>query len=244
MAIDILSAGDTAFTVQFGMGVDRAVNARVMALHKAIAEARHNGQLAGLVETVPTFRSLLIHYDPLTTSRAALEPVVAALAKRATDHASAGRRWRIPVCYEGDFAPDLDEVAKRCTLTTDEVVALHSGTIFFAYMLGFTPGFAYLGGLPKQLSLPRRSEPRLRVPQGSVSIAGEMAAIYPWESPGGWHLIGRTPIALFDLRRPAPILWAAGDEAQFFAIERASYDAIAAQVAAGSFDHAALEVKK
>lgn len=244
MGIEVLSAGDTAFAVQFGTGVERAVNARVMALHKTIAFACRAGKLPGLTETVPTFRSLLVHYDPLATSRATLEPLVMAMAEQAGDHQAAGRRWRIPVCYEGELAPDLAEVAQRCKLDEASVIALHAGTIFFAYMLGFMPGFAYLGGLPKQLSLPRRSEPRLRVPQGSVSIAGEMAAIYPWESPGGWHLIGRTPIALFDLRRPEPILWAAGDEAQFFAIERTRYDGIAAQVAAGSFDHGALEVKQ
>lgn len=244
MVIEILSAGDTAFAVQFGSGIDRAVNARVMALHARIAAARAKGELAGLTETVPTFRSLLVQYDPLIATRAELEPAVRALAEAAHDHAALGRRWRIPVCYRGDFAPDLQEVARRCKLAAEAVVALHTGTVFFAYMLGFLPGFAYLGGLPKQLSLPRRSQPRLRVPQGSVSIAGEMAAIYPWESPGGWHLIGRTPIALFDLRRAQPILWAAGDEAQFHAIGRADYDVIAAQVAAGNYDHAALEVKR
>lgn len=236
----VLAAGDTAFVVEFGDAIDRALNAQVMALHRAIAAAR----LPGVVETLPTFRSLMVFYDPLTITRAELEPQVMALAGRQNERAQAGRLWRLPVCYEGEFAPDLAEVAQRTGKTVEEVIALHSGATYFAYVLGFMPGFAYLGGLPKALDLPRRKEPRVRVPQNSVAIAGEMTAIYPWESPGGWHLIGRTPVALFDLRREQPILWGAGDEVQFARVDRAAHDGIAAQVAAGSFDHAALEVKR
>ncbi len=242
VTIKLLSAGDGAFVVEFGDTIDRPTNARVMALHRAIAQARAEGGLEGVVETVPTFRSLMVQYDPLHTSRYDLEAPVLALAQAHATQSAAGRRWRIPVCYDGELAPDLDEVAERTGLSRDRVIERHLGATFFAYVLGFMPGFAYLGGLPRELELPRRSEPRVRVPKNSVAIAQALTAIYPWESPGGWHLIGRTPIALFDLRRPQPILWAAGDEVVFARIDRARFDAIAGAVEAGAFDHDALEV--
>lgn len=238
----LLSAGDAAFVVEFGNTIDRPTNARVMALHRAVAKARAEGGLEGVVETVPTFRSLMVQYDPLRTSRNELEAPVLALAQADEVQSTAGRRWRIPVCYDGELAPDLDEVAHRTGLTRERVIEAHLGATFFAYVLGFMPGFAYLGGLPRELELPRRTEPRVRVPKNSVAIAQALTAIYPWESPGGWHLIGRTPIALFDLRRPEPILWAAGDEVVFARIDRNEFDAMAAKVEAGTFDHAALEV--
>ena len=240
LELRVRSAGDTAFVVEFGDTIDRELNARVMALHRAVVAAR----LPGIVETLPTFRSLMVFYDPLTATRAQLEPQVLALTAATGERAAAGKLWRLPVCYDGEFAPDLAEVAERRKKSVEQVVALHVGATYFAYVLGFMPGFAYLGGLPAELDLPRRKEPRVRVPQNSVAIAGEMTAIYPWESPGGWHLIGRTPIALFDLRREQPILWSAGDEVQFTRIDRNAHDRIAAQVADGSFDHAALEAKR
>jgi KipI family sensor histidine kinase inhibitor len=131
--------------------------------------------------------------------------------------------WRVPVCYEGEFAPDLAEVARLTGLTPDEVVVLHSGTRFHVYMLGFLPGFPYLGDLPERLALPRRADPRLRVPAGSISIATSLTAIYPYESPGGWHLIGATPIRLFDAERPCPALLAPGDAVIFDPVDRAAF---------------------
>lgn len=239
VAIKVLSAGDTALVVEFGDTIDRPTNARVMALHRAMATA----DLKGVIETIPTFRSLMVQYDPLRISRAELEAPILALAGNAGAETSAGRRWRIPVCYDGELAPDLDEVAQRTKLSREQAIAAHLGATFFAYVLGFMPGFAYLGGLPSQLELPRRTEPRVRVPKNSVAIAQALTAIYPWESPGGWHLIGRTPIELFDLRRKQPILWAAGDEVVFSRIARPEFDRIVTQVQAGAFDHDALEIK-
>ena len=236
MTPKLLSAGDSAFVVEFGDTIDRPTNAKVMALHRAIAGA----DLKGVIETIPTFRSLMVQYDPLLATRAELEAPVLALAQRNATAAAAGKRWRIPVCYDGELAPDLEEVAQRTKLAREQVIATHLGATFFAYVLGFMPGFAYLGGLPKELELPRRSEPRVRVPKNSVAIAQALTAIYPWESPGGWHLIGRTPIELFDLRRAQPILWGAGDEVVFRRISRSEFDAIAAQVAANTFDAATL----
>lgn len=157
----IRSFGDTGFSVEFGEGIDRAVNAQVMALHAALASAG----LPGVVETIPSFRALLIQYDPLLATRAELETAVRAILPDLKAEQRSGRLWRLPVCYAPDLAPDLDEVAERCGMDRDAVIGLHSGGRFFVYMLGFMPGLAYMGGLDAKLHLPRRSSPRLKVPQ-------------------------------------------------------------------------------
>ncbi len=230
--------GDTAFSVEFATKVDRAANARVMALHRAVAQAA----LPGVIEAIPSFGALVIQYDPLNASRADLQAAVEAMLPALKPEAAAGRLWSIPCCYEADFAPDLAEVAERRGLSPADVIQGHAGGRYFIYMLGFMPGLAYMGGLAESLQLPRRSAPRLKVPQGSVAIAEAMTTIYPWESPGGWHLIGRTPVKLFEQHRPEPILLAAGDEVTFRPVSRAEYDRIAAEVTAGRFDHGTLRV--
>ncbi len=230
--------GDTAFSVEFATKVDRAANARVMALHRALRSAA----LPGVIEAIPSFGALVIQYDPLLTSRAVLQEAVAAMLPGLKPSQAAGRLWCLPVCYDADLAPDLADVAERCKLSPQAVIQGHAGGRYFIYMLGFMPGLAYMGGLAENLQLPRRSAPRLKVPQGSVAIAEAMTTIYPWESPGGWHLIGRTPVRLFDQNRPAPILFAAGDEVTFRPVARGEFDAITAQVAAGSFNYAGLEL--
>jgi len=236
----IRSFGDTGFSVEFGDGIDRGVNAMVMALHAALVDAAP----AGLVETIPSFRALLVQYDPLVTARAELENQVRSLLDGLQPQQKAGRLWRLPACYAPELAPDLNEVAERCKVTPEQVVKIHTGGRYFVYMLGFMPGLAYMGGLEAALYLPRRKEPRTKVPQGSVAIAESMTNIYPWESPGGWHLIGRTPLKLFDPARPEPILLAAGDEVTFTEMSADDYAALQRQVADGSFDYAALRVKQ
>jgi KipI family sensor histidine kinase inhibitor len=186
---------------------------------------------------MPTFRSLTVFFDPLVTGRAALIDAMRPLFD-AAEHAApvAGRRWCLPVCYEGEAAPDLAETARAAGIGPDEVIALHSGTEFRVYMLGFLPGFPFMGDLPEVLRLPRRTEPRLRVPAGSVAIAGGQTAIYPWESPGGWHLLGRCPVRLFDVRRASPSLLAAGDRVRFAPVSTAEYRRLAAAEQAGEID--------
>ena len=222
MTVRLLSAGDRALVVEFGDRVDRALSADVLRLD---ASLRSSG-LVGVIETVPTFRSLMVHYDPMATSRADLEQAVTSLLDRRSDARGAVTLWRVPVCYEGEFAPDLTEVAQLTGVAPGEVVGLHSGVRYHVYMLGFLPGFPYLGDLPDRLALPRRADPRLRVPAGSVSIATTLTAIYPYESPGGWHLIAATPIRLFDPERPRPALLAPGDIVQFEPIDSASFVSI------------------
>jgi inhibitor of KinA len=175
--------------------------------------------LPGVLETVPSFRSLTVLYDPLVTGRAELDPRLLALLALPSQglpaQAAAARRWRLPVAYGGGFGPDLDGVAAACGLTPDEVVRLHADTEFTAYLLGFMPGFAFMGLLPPVLQLPRRTEPRVRVPAGSVATANRLSVIYPWESPGGWHLLGRCPVPLFDAGSATPTLLAPGDRVRF-----------------------------
>lgn len=234
----IRSFGDTGFSIEFGEGIDRAVNAQVMALHAALRDAKP----AGVVETIPSFRALLVQYDPLLATRAELEARVRAMLPDLKAAASVGRLWRLPVCYDSELAPDLADVAERCKLTPDDVAVRHCRSRFFVYMLGFMPGLAYMGGLDDALHLPRRKEPRVKVPAGSVAIAESMTTIYPWDSPGGWHLIGRTPLKLFDSAREEPILLGAGDEVTFRPVSADEYAAMLAQIEAGSFDYAALRV--
>lgn len=225
----LLASGDTALVVEFGETVDRALNAQVMALADRI-EAAH---LPGVVELVPTFRSLMIHYDPLLTSQAKLADALQLLLVDLDAVERAGRLWHIPVCYEGDLGPDLDDVAKATKLTAAEVVATHAGTIYQVYCVGFLPGFPYMGDLPPALELPRRTSPRIRLPQGSVCMAMRMTGVYPIESPGGWHLLGRTPVRLFDRRREDAVLMAPGDRVKFDPIGRAEYDRLEALASSG-----------
>jgi KipI family sensor histidine kinase inhibitor len=218
-----LASGDTALVVELGDGIDARVSALVLALAQRVAAAA----IAGVIEVVPTFRSLMVHYDPLRVTRAELEHAVAPLLTRLEPSPQPGRRFRIPVCYDESVGLDLATVAARTGLTVPELVARHTATEFRVYMTGFLPGFPYLGGLPRELCLPRRDTPRLTVPRGSVAIAMDMTCIYSLESPGGWHVLGRTPVQLFDLDRDPPALLAAGDTVCFAAISLAEYQRLA-----------------
>jgi KipI family sensor histidine kinase inhibitor len=243
VGIRYLDCGDTAFSVEFGSTIAPEINARVMGLHARIAAERAAGRLEGVVETIPSMRALLVCYDPLTTTRAVLQPAIEALVAAGLEAAAPTRRLSIPCCYDDpEFAPDLAEIAERTRLTTEEVITLHAASDLHVYLLGFMPGGSYSVGLPKELELPRRSQPRVRVPRSSVGIAMNMTMIYPFDGPGGWHLLGRTPLRMFDQRREQPVLLAPGDRLQFRRISRTEYDAITAQVDAGTLDWATLEL--
>jgi len=231
MKVRFLAAGDRALVVEFGDRIDRALSAEVLRLD---ASLRSSG-LAGVVETVPTFRSLMVHYDPLVTTGTALEQAIASLLSREPGTRNTGTLWRVPVCYDGEFAPDLAEVGRLTGLSPGEVVALHSATRYHVYMLGFLPGFPYMGDLPARLALPRRADPRVRVPTGSIAIATTLTAIYPYESPGGWHLIGATPIRLFDPEGAPPALFAPGDAVQCEPVDPGAFASIKQAVDGGSY---------
>lgn len=231
----LLDAGDGAVTVQFGTRIAPDLAARVAAFDQAIRSALACGRLPGVVETMPTFRSLTVLYDPLRTRRAALDPALRALLPPPGPSAVAsGRRWRLPVCYGGVHGADLADVAAATGLAPDAVVQLHSATPVQVYMLGFMPGFPFMGDLPAVLQLPRRREPRLRVPAGSVAIATQLTAIYPWQSPGGWHLLGRCPVPLFNATAATPSLLAPGDTVCFNPVDAAELARLDAGLRDGS----------
>lgn len=227
-----LSSGDSAITVEFGNEISAEINACVHALDKAL----HKKNILGIVETVPTFRSLLIIYDPCITGG---EKLKAKITKLCGDlEASSDGRKRIieiPVLYGGEYGEDLKDVAEINKLTEDEVIKIHSGTDYLIYMLGFLPGFAYLGGLDPRLHTPRLDSPRTCIPAGSVGIGGAQTGVYPLASPGGWQLLGRTPVSVFDRQRQEPILYRAGDLVHFVPISPAEYEEIARAVAAGTY---------
>lgn len=232
----IKSLGDAALSIEYGEAIDPVVNAKVMSLYAALAAARADGGLPGVVETVPSFRALAVHYDPRATRREVLLERLRPWIENARAEARVGHSWVLPACYEGEHAPDLADVAARVGIAPEEVVALHANAEFRVYILGFVPGFAYLGGVPEILRLPRRTDPRTAVPAGSVAIAGEMSGVYPLESPGGWHLIGRCPVPMFDQLREPPVFLAPGDTVRFRAIDPETYAKIRWQAENREFD--------
>jgi len=228
-SVRFLPCGDTALAVELGDRVDRRVSALVLALAARVKAAA----VAGIVEIVPTFRSLTIHYDPLTVPQSELKARLAPLLSDLDASDSPGRLWRLPVCYHQSLAPDLAEVAARTRLSPEQVVERHSTVTYHVYMVGFLPGYPYLGDLPPELELPRRDNPRTAVPAGAVAIATTLTAVYALESPGGWHLIGGTPAPLWDLRRDPPAILAAGDRVRFEPIALGDYEALSRRIAAG-----------
>jgi len=208
------------------------VNTRVRALEYLIAHKA----VAGVVETVPTYSALLVYYDPSIVGYDALCGQLATLAEQATTTAMPpAREVQLPCCYEGELGPDLEAAAQRLTLSVDELVRLHAGAEYLVYFIGFTPGLPYMTGAPERLTIARLDSPRVKVPAGSVAIGGIQCCIYPVESPGGFWLLGRTPVRLYDPDAAAPILLKPGDRVRFRRIERREYDDIAARVAAGRF---------
>ncbi len=225
-----LPCGDAALTVELGPGVDRRVNACALRLHRTLAAAPP----PGVTGSFPAFRSVLVEYDPLQTSpadlRAALEGLLGALDSAPLP----SRRWLLPVCYEDEVAMDLDTAAALAGLTPGQLIECHSSETYYVYMLGFLPGFGYMGDLPERLRLSRRADPRTHVPRGAVAIAASFTAVYPLESPGGWHIIGRTPAILFDPHAPEAVLLAPGDRVRFKPVSAGEYAALARQPRGGA----------
>jgi inhibitor of KinA len=216
-----LPAGDAALVVEFGDRIDEAINRRVHLLAHVLAQ----DPVPGLGEAVPTYRSLLVHYDPLQLGYGDVARLVRDRLGRMEDlRLPQPRLVEVPTLYGGEFGPDIAFVARHNGISVAEVIRIHSGVDYPVYMLGFTPGFPYLGGVAAAIAAPRLETPRSRVPAGSVGIAGRQTGIYPIESPGGWRIIGRTPLALFDPYRDPPALLAAGDRVRFLSISEAEYE--------------------
>lgn len=234
----LLALGDAAWTVEFGDAIDPALHARVIGLERTVRAARATGEAPwnGVVDVVPTFRSLTVHYEPLACDGVALGAALRGLAAGAAAVSAAGRRWTLPACFAPGLAPDLPAFAERVGLAVDAVVRCLLDAELRVYQIGFMPGFPYMGGVPAALQVPRLATPRKAVPAGSIALAGAMCAVYPWQSPGGWHLVGRTPVPLFDLRRDPPALLASGDVVRWRAVDEAEFAALQARAHAGVLD--------
>jgi inhibitor of KinA len=231
LAYRLLLAGDTALVVEFGQEIDRTISTVVLALARRLNEAR----LHGIVETVPTFRSLMVHYEPLLLPTEDLAVQIGKLMQDLQTSEVTGRQWRLPACYDASLAPDLGEVAALTGLTSAQVIERHSAVNYHVYTLGFQPGFAYLGDVPPELVLPRREVPRPKIPGGSLAIAAKMTAVYPLESPAGWHLIGRSPVPLWQPPPKARSLLAPGDRVIFTPVSPREYETLRARPLDGAF---------
>ncbi len=227
-----LAAGDAAVSVEFADEISREANTRVRALEHLIRTTA----VPGIVETVPTFRSLLVYYDPRVLGwvelLARLRSLVAEVRR---DSLPPSRRVEIPCCYAGELGLDLAAAAARLGLAPDELARLHAADEYEVYFIGFTPGLPYMVGRSERLTIPRLDTPRTKAPAGSVAIGGRQCCIYPVESPGGFWILGRTPLRLYDPTGADPILLRAGDRVRFRAIERGEFDRIADDVAARRF---------
>ena len=221
-------AGDAAIVIRYGNEIEYSVHRKVQMLSNYLTQ----NSFKGFIECIPSYTSLTVFYDPLLvekshaykvgqivspykTVRSIIEDILSNLKD---EEAKAHRTVEIPVCYGGECGPDLEFVAKQNNLTTDEVISLHSGGEYLVYMLGFAPGFPFLGGMSEKIATPRRSTPRTSIPAGSVGIAGKQTGVYPISTPGGWQLIGQTPLSLFLSEKEPPSLLQAGDIVKFYPI--------------------------
>ncbi|MGV7216754.1 5-oxoprolinase subunit PxpB [Bradyrhizobium sp. UFLA05-112] len=211
----LLPSGDSAVTVEFSRTIDDAANQRVLALDRALTEAG----IDGVTEAVPTYRSLLVHYDPGRIAFDALSEKLLALASQPRPRSAKARRWRIPVAYGGEHGIDLEDVAKTLNTTPDDIVARHIAGDYRVAMIGFTPGWSYLSGLEKSLHMSRRQNPRLLTPAGTIAIGGVQTGVQCLAGPSGWHLLGRTPVRTYQLHRNPTFLTEPGDRVTFFAID-------------------------
>lgn len=238
MEYKLLPAGEGGLVVEFGNSISEEINGRVSAFCKAY-EAR---PIRGVRELVPTFRSVMVYYDCGQISYRMLTWKIKRLLKHCADAAQKSRRiFVIPVCYEEKYAPDMASVMAHTGLSREEVIERHSAPDYLIYMLGFLPGFAYLGGLDPAIVTPRLQSPRTKIEAGSVGIGGEQTGIYPLDSPGGWQLIGKTPLKVYDAERQTPILYQAGDMIRFRRISEVEFDIIAEAVRQNTYQYEILE---
>lgn len=231
--IRFLMAGDSALVAEFGNAITPEINARIRAFNIALEQRK----LPGVLELLPTYRSVLIQYDPEIIGTEILKARLSEIAQNLDTIAiPSAQVVELPVLYGGEMGPDLVFVAEHAGLSPEQVIRLHTEPEYLIYMLGFTPGFTYLGGLNEKIHTPRLTQPRVKIPGGSVGIAGSQTGVYPIDSPGGWQLIGRTPVKLYDPNRAEPILPRAGQYIKFRAIDQAEFDSIAEQAEQGVYE--------
>ncbi len=230
--IKVLAEGDSSLLIVFEQTIRPEVNRRIAAVVKLIRQQ----QIEGIVDMIPTYCALLINYNPLVISYSEIYRRISSIVRMDTQVDSLHRRiYEIPVVYGGEYGPDLGSIAAHAGLSEEEVVSLHSSRDYLIYMLGFLPGFTYLGGLDERLHTPRLANPRVRIPAGSVGIGGSQTGIYPLDSPGGWQLMGMTPVRTYDPGREKPILVEAGDYIRFLPISPEEYRELQRAVETGNY---------
>lgn len=230
--IKYLPAGDKAIVMEFGNEISKEINAKIRSVVRFLEE-KH---IDGIEEVLPTYRSILIMYDPIKAEYDEIVRILEDLGNKISlGEKEEIRIVEIPTLYGGEFGPDINFVAEHNNIAVDEVIKIHTGTDYLVYMLGFTPGFTYLGGMSDKIAAPRLSTPRKKIPAGSVGIAGSQTGMYPSETPGGWQLIGRTPLKLYDPLKEPPVLLNAGDYVRYVSITEDEYTEIQKQVEQDSY---------
>ncbi len=218
--VKIVAAGDSSILIEFGNEINPEINRKIISLVQLIRAQ----QIEGVVDMIPAFCSLLVNYDPRIISYDKMQGRMRELLRMDVQAAAGSRRiFEIPVCYGGEYGPDIENIAANAGLSVEEVIRIHSSQDYLIYMLGFLPGFCYLGGLDERIHTPRLANPRVRIPAGSVGIGGSQTGIYPLDSPGGWQLMGMTPVKTYDPTREIPILVQAGDYIHFIPIDEDEY---------------------
>ncbi|WP_226681743.1 5-oxoprolinase subunit PxpB [Sutcliffiella horikoshii] len=234
MKIQFYPLGDTGIQVLFGSDISEETNQLI----RMFADYLKQQAIEGIIEWVPAYTTLTIFYQPdkiiYKDLCKKLEDIQESLQK--ADYPSDSTVYEIPVLYGGEVGPDLNEVATHNGLNEDEVISIHSAKPYLIYMMGFVPGFPYLGGMPSQIATPRRENPRAKIEAGSVGIAGEQTGVYPLETPGGWQIIGRTPVKLYDPEREEPILLSAGSYIRFVPVDQKGYEDIEEAVTRGEYN--------
>lgn len=227
-----IPSGDSAFIIKAGDGISEEVNRTVMKLLVRLEEWK----IAGITDFIPAYNELMVSYDPSVTGYRQLLDILRACGADIEDvELPEAGTVDVPVVYGGEYGPDIQDIADMGYLSQDDVVTIHSSALYRVYMLGFTPGFCYLGGMDKRIATPRRQSPRMKIPAGSVGIAGNQTGIYPVESPGGWNLIGRTPLQLFNPFMKPEFLFSAGDSIRFVPVTEDEFNTIREKVENGLY---------
>ena len=230
--IRILTAGDSSLLVEFGKKISPEINRKITAAVQMMKEQH----IEGVVDVIPAFCSLLINYDPRVVTYGEIKERIQKIVRLEVKTGEVRKRiFEIPVCYGGEYGPDLGNIAEHAGLSEEEVIEIHSSRDYLIYMLGFLPGFTYLGGLDERIHTPRLANPRIKINAGSVAIGGSQTGIYPLDSPGGWQLMGMTPVKTYDPGRENPILVEAGDYIRFVPVDEQEYKRIKEQVDSGTY---------